>query len=713
MTNSPANENSKRSLISLLVMFVILFPCLSYAIIGDAPLIPILSSIFLIISLMIKAPVTTTKRTVIYSLTISAIITVILNETYPVDGDRFFIPMPTEILFPFVISLAICASFFIQSSLTLTIILALSSFSMMLHGSCVSNPANTRLIIESNLWTNRYWVFGFFLSLQMIVFIPLIYYAQDRRYSIFLAKKETHKLRLAIYTCSITALIVGIIISCLLVQKVESAMEPFFNRLFKSYIYTFRSRVVFSNEVDLYRKTTPQVQQNAKRIILRAKSKVAPGYLRGRTYDIYNNGKWTVSNNTFSNLPLVNENDNQLNVNLFSRNVRKFQNTDIQHSKIDIIPSRFFRSDVILAKGSSHTVEIIADAVENNRDGTMKPKSWDRNGAYSLLNVDKVNNEAYNFFESTDQNLYTAISNRNLNDKLKKISATIIDDINMEPLQKIRTVEKYLLTNFEYDLNTLRNRKKSPVLQFLEDNKAGHCELFATSAALLLRAQGIPTRYVTGFICSEPHPNPDFWISRLGDCHAWLEAWDANKQQWILVEPTPPSGIPAGNIRSNFISKFMEHIIVYWKEGYAQIKRGYFARAVLTYISGVGNFLSWLFWKGPWYIGWCIIAVSLMLLYRYLNIKYKKASYHKQPMIIECHNILDMIEKYLRKFNIRRSDTMSIRDLMLILKNTGVPKTAEVCRLLEEYESIRYRPAAPDRKVLRKLSQHVSEELIL
>lgn len=74
---------------------------------------------------------------------------------------------------------------------------------------------------------------------------------------------------------------------------------------------------------------------------------------------------------------------------------------------------------------------------------------------------------------------------------------------------------------------------------FLEQTKAGHCEFFATAAALLLREAGVPTRYVSGFAVAERNPKTGEMIIRGTHAHAWCRAWDEANQRWLDVDLTP------------------------------------------------------------------------------------------------------------------------------------------------------------------------------
>lgn len=71
------------------------------------------------------------------------------------------------------------------------------------------------------------------------------------------------------------------------------------------------------------------------------------------------------------------------------------------------------------------------------------------------------------------------------------------------------------------------------------DRGAGVCQDFAHLTLGLLRAMGIPGRYVSGYL----HPFPDAAIGQpvSGESHAWVEWWDGD---WRPFDPT--NGVPAG-----------------------------------------------------------------------------------------------------------------------------------------------------------------------
>lgn len=71
------------------------------------------------------------------------------------------------------------------------------------------------------------------------------------------------------------------------------------------------------------------------------------------------------------------------------------------------------------------------------------------------------------------------------------------------------------------------------------DQRRGVCQDFVHLSLAVLRAMGVPSRYVSGYL----HPFPDAGIGQpvQGQSHAWLEWWDGD---WRGFDPT--NGVPVG-----------------------------------------------------------------------------------------------------------------------------------------------------------------------
>ena len=111
-----------------------------------------------------------------------------------------------------------------------------------------------------------------------------------------------------------------------------------------------------------------------------------------------------------------------------------------------------------------------------------------------------------------------------------------------EPREIYRRIEEHLLKDFIYTLDPPPARG-DPIASFLLRSRAGHCEYFASAAAMMLAARGVPARLVTGSFGGEEGLFSRSLIVRAQNLHAWVEA-DLGGGGFEILDPTPPSGVP-------------------------------------------------------------------------------------------------------------------------------------------------------------------------
>jgi transglutaminase-like putative cysteine protease len=105
--------------------------------------------------------------------------------------------------------------------------------------------------------------------------------------------------------------------------------------------------------------------------------------------------------------------------------------------------------------------------------------------------------------------------------------------------EKIDAVVQHFRKHYTYSLSMdIPPDTEDKVSYFLLNSSSGYCEYFASGAAILLRLADVPTRYVTGFLVTDHDDERDLWIARNMDAHAWVEAWDRQRNQWCVVEAT-------------------------------------------------------------------------------------------------------------------------------------------------------------------------------
>jgi hypothetical protein len=106
----------------------------------------------------------------------------------------------------------------------------------------------------------------------------------------------------------------------------------------------------------------------------------------------------------------------------------------------------------------------------------------------------------------------------------------------------VAAVREFFARDFGYSTyQPHAERGASALADFLLKTRAGHCEYFATAAALLLRAAGVPARYATGFSVQEYSRLENAYIVRERHAHAWARAWVNGR--WIDVDTTPSTWV--------------------------------------------------------------------------------------------------------------------------------------------------------------------------
>jgi len=128
--------------------------------------------------------------------------------------------------------------------------------------------------------------------------------------------------------------------------------------------------------------------------------------------------------------------------------------------------------------------------------------------------------------------------------------------------EKVNRVTQYLATGFRAEQAAVGSAEEAthPVERFLFETKAGHCELFSTAAALLLREMGVPTRLVAGFRVPLPEEGRVLTV-RASHAHAWVEVY-TKTGGWQPVDPTPRtlslSSMPT------FLTDAYDELNAYW-----------------------------------------------------------------------------------------------------------------------------------------------------
>lgn len=103
-----------------------------------------------------------------------------------------------------------------------------------------------------------------------------------------------------------------------------------------------------------------------------------------------------------------------------------------------------------------------------------------------------------------------------------------------------RIADRLRGSEFTYSLTMRDPGSEPPMVAFLTRHHTGHCEYFASSMVVLLRAVGVPARNVNGFLGGRWNSFGGYYAIQAGDAHAWTEVFLPG-EGWVTFDATPSS----------------------------------------------------------------------------------------------------------------------------------------------------------------------------
>ena len=116
------------------------------------------------------------------------------------------------------------------------------------------------------------------------------------------------------------------------------------------------------------------------------------------------------------------------------------------------------------------------------------------------------------------------------------------------PYDAVRRIELYLRENFTYQQDV--PNRAYPLPAFLAEDRAGYCQQFSGTMALMLRMLGIPSRVAAGFAPGGRDPDGSNWLVDDTDAHNWVEVFFPDIG-WTTFEPTPAAAPAATQLNDN------------------------------------------------------------------------------------------------------------------------------------------------------------------
>ncbi|HYJ04402.1 MAG TPA: DUF3488 and transglutaminase-like domain-containing protein [Chthoniobacterales bacterium] len=123
---------------------------------------------------------------------------------------------------------------------------------------------------------------------------------------------------------------------------------------------------------------------------------------------------------------------------------------------------------------------------------------------------------------------------------------------NSDPRAVVKAALEFFRTQgFVYSISPGQYEGAAALDDFLFRRKVGFCEHYAGTFATLMRAAGIPSRVVVGYLGGEFNQFGNYILVRQSEAHAWCEVW-IPETGWERVDPTSvvaPERLSLGSLR--------------------------------------------------------------------------------------------------------------------------------------------------------------------
>lgn len=284
--------------------------------------------------------------------------------------------------------------------------------------------------------------------------------------------------------------------------------------------------------------------------------------------------------------------------------------------------------------------------------------------------------------------------------RIRDLVENILRDRRDDPVMALYNHVKY--GEYKYSLDNLPF-SKTPLEVFLFSRKAGNCEYFASSLAVMLRMAGIPARLIGGYRGGYYNPAAGYYMVLQKNAHVWVEAY-VEKRGWLRLDPTPvtmeaPSEAYGRSLLLK-LSLMMDTFNYYWDKTIIsydfnqQVRilrqiNALFEHPTLSLEADRDTITKFL-------TGFVVILLLAGLIY----------GLFRQQKSEEAR----IIEKFARKmaaFGYRRKETQGLEEFLNQVEEEDVRRRAHL--FVEEFQNLFYKDCRLDRERIARLEKRIDE----
>lgn len=272
-------------------------------------------------------------------------------------------------------------------------------------------------------------------------------------------------------------------------------------------------------------KVGPKVQQTYK--VMEVTAPISQLlYLRGQDYDVYNGGQWNATEEReelFSAVsPLLSDTTSAGTLHI----------TTVERQPVYFMPYEVMDT-VTLEGGKLPNQEKLRtysfNLLDTGKSGVI---------TYSMITD---NGEIDSYLTKEEQVLaeqYCALPE----ETRQWVQEQILPQLDLDgllPSEQAERIGQFVRQSALYSLDTPRMSADETdfVCWFLEESDTGYCVHFASAATVLLRAAGIPARFVEGYTVQVEAGEPAAVTQDMA--HSWAEYYNAITDRWVILDATP------------------------------------------------------------------------------------------------------------------------------------------------------------------------------
>lgn len=268
-------------------------------------------------------------------------------------------------------------------------------------------------------------------------------------------------------------------------------------------------------------------------IVLRVRAPQAQ-FWRGAVFDVYSNSRWTQSNDRKRALTGVHAfipsgPANAINLKGSSEMLQTFY---VEQPQPNLIFAAYRPEEVWFPIGGVRV---------NDRMSLQAPVVLPPGTVYSVLS--RVPTPTSAELAVTTDGTPPALASRytqlppELSARVRHLAAELASP-HPTIIGKVDAIQRWLQRNTRYKIDIPpQPRGTDAVDHFLFEGRRGYCEQIATAMTVMLRSQGVPARFATGYDSGHRDLLSGYFEVKQSDAHSWVEVYFPGTG-WVEFDPT-------------------------------------------------------------------------------------------------------------------------------------------------------------------------------